>query len=205
MLKQRKLISTTEKQAVRRFQKQNQNSPPRKSCVETCLVQVAKNYNYANVRSQESLVTFKDEKAEPISNYTCCGITYITNKEKARDWMDPWTPHMVHFSKALLGVQQNVVLLSRHNSVVWKAAWFSKLLKWTISTDVLCQWWWSPAQLSSQIKLGNYCSSCSCSTLLKEIQCFTCRTFCDIRRILLWVTYFTIISQKKLCNLNQHQ
>lgn len=85
MLKQSKLISTIEKQAVHRFQKQNKNSPPRKSFVEMCLVQVAKNYNYASVSSQESLVTFKDEQAEPISNYTCCGITYITKKKQGTE------------------------------------------------------------------------------------------------------------------------
>lgn len=101
----------------------------------------------------------------------------------------------------LLCVQQNILLLSSSISVVWKATWLCKLLKWTISTDVLCWWWWSPVQLSTQIKLGNYCSSWLWITHLKEIQCFTCKIFCYIWGIILWVTSSITTYQKKLCNL----
>jgi len=100
------------------FKNKTTTLPLRKSFVEMCLVQLAKKYNYASISSQERLITFKDEQAEPISNYTCCSITYTTNTEKARDCINPWTPHMVHISKVLLCIQQNILLLSHRNSVV---------------------------------------------------------------------------------------
>lgn len=69
--------------------KPNLTLPLRKSFVEMCLVQIAKHYNYASISSQESLINFKYEKAEPT-----CGVTYITKKGKTSYWSHPWAPHM---------------------------------------------------------------------------------------------------------------